>query len=168
MTQHSQVSVMFVCMGNICRSPTAHGVFRHLVHRAGLTDRIQISSSGTHAYHVGHPPDHRSMEAARRRGIDISDLRAQQIRADDFEQYDYILVMDHANHELIMQACPETMQHKVRYFLEFAPQYKVIEVPDPYYGSGNGFERVLDMVEDASKGLLYTLKKELLRAEASA
>lgn len=165
MTDQKTISVMFVCMGNICRSPTAHGVFRELVQRAGLQGQIDIASSGTHDYHVGHPPDHRSQQAAQRRGIDISDLRAQQITAEDLERFDYVLVMDQANYRLVMQVCPEALRYKVRLFLEFAPQYKLRDVPDPYYGAGNGFERVLDLVEDASMGLLKALKRELARSE---
>lgn len=163
MNQNKTVSVMFVCMGNICRSPTAHGVFRQLVERAGLSDRIRVASSGTHGYHVGHPPDARAAQAAKRRGVDISDLRAQQIEHDDFERYDYVLVMDQANYERVWEACPELLKHKIRLFMEYAPHCKTREVPDPYYGAGNGFERVLDLVEDASQGLLRSLKRELLR-----
>lgn len=167
MSQSKTISVMFVCMGNICRSPTAHGVFRQLVEHAGLDRQIEIASSGTHDYHVGQSPDQRSAMAAKRRGIDISDLRAQQICADDLHRYDHVLVMDQANYVLVMQACPDALKHKVGFFLDYAPHLKLRDVPDPYYGAGNGFERVLDLVEDASRGLLRALKRELVKSKAT-
>lgn len=148
------VNVLFVCMGNICRSPTAHGVFRQLVREAGLEGRILIDSAGTHAYHVGEPPDGRAQATARRRGIEMADLRARQARAEDFPAFEYVLAMDAANHEILSGLCPPGYADRLHLFMDFAPQAGIREVPDPYYGGGDGFERVFDMVEQGSRGLL--------------
>ena len=152
----SKISVLFVCMGNICRSPTAEGVFRHHVEEAGLGDRIIVDSAGTHAYHVGDPPDRRANAAAERRGIQLGNLRARRVSDEDFERYDYVLAMDLDNLERLKDQSPSEHHNKVRLFLEFS-SLKEREVPDPYYGGAAGFERVLDLVEDASRGLLETL-----------
>lgn len=152
----SKISVLFVCMGNICRSPTAEGVFRHHVEEAGLGDRIIVDSAGTHAYHVGDPPDRRANAAAERRGIQLGDLRARRVSDEDFERFDYVLAMDLDNLERLKDQSPSEHHNKVRLFLEFS-SLKEREVPDPYYGGAAGFERVLDLVEDASRGLLETL-----------
>lgn len=146
-------------MGNICRSPTAEGVFAHLVAAKNLSDRFHIDSAGTHAYHVGDAPDLRAQKAARERGIELKHLRARRVVANDFESFDHILVMDDENHAILMEACPVDQSHKIRHFLEFAPHLSQREVPDPYYGGSYGFERVLDMVEEASEGFLDTLQK---------
>ena len=152
------IKVLFVCLGNICRSPTAEGVFRHLVEREGLSDHIEIDSAGTAAYHVGQPPDGRSQEAARLRGIDLSRQRARQARPEDIENFDYVLAMDDQNHaNLLAISAPDTA-HKVQLFLDFAPDEPNKSVPDPYYGQGNGFEIVLDMIEEASQGLLSEIR----------
>lgn len=153
------VRVLFVCLGNICRSPTAEGVFRHVVERAGLKDRIEIDSAGTHAYHIGDPPDLRSQEAARRRGIDLSSLRGRKATAEDIERFDYILAMDAENLANLQAICPVGLEEKVRLFLEFAPNRPEREVPDPYFGGESGFERVLDMIEEAAHGLLAHLRQ---------
>ena len=155
------VKVLFVCMGNICRSPTAHGVFRELVRREGLEERIEIDSAGTHAYHVGNPPDQRAQETARSRGIDLSDLRARQVEPGDFRRYDYILAMDEENHAILEELCPPGYEDRVRLFLDFAPGLGVSEVPDPYYGGAQGFEYVFDLVEAASHGLLEDIRGRL-------
>ncbi len=152
------VSVMFVCMGNICRSPSAEAMFRYHVETGGFGAFIQVASSGTHGYHVGHPADARSHQTALARGIDMSAHRAQQFKPEHVEQFDYILVMDHANHEHVMRVCPNGLQHKIHYFLDFAPQLRVKEVPDPYYGGPDGFEHVLDLIEAASAGLLSDIR----------
>jgi protein-tyrosine phosphatase len=152
-----KINVLFVCMGNICRSPTAEGVFTHLVQNKKLTDRFLIDSAGTHAYHIGDAPDLRSQKAALERGIDISHLRGRKVIFGDFDDFDFILAMDDENHAILMESCPKQHQHKIHYFLSFAPQFKTREVPDPYYGGGQGFERVLDMVEAASEGFLKHL-----------
>lgn len=153
------VRVLFVCLGNICRSPTAEGVFRHVVERAGLKDRIEIDSAGTHAYHIGDPPDLRSQEAARRRGIDLSSLRGRKASAEDIERFDYILAMDAENLANLRAICPAGLDEKVRLFLEFAPNRPEREVPDPYFGGESGFERVLDMIEEAAHGLLAHVRQ---------
>lgn len=157
-----KVKVLFVCMGNICRSPTAHAVFRKLVRDEALDALIDIDSAGTHAYHVGNPPDSRSMEVARGRGIEMQDLRARKVDFGDFIEYDYILAMDEANYSLLKdQALPEHFS-KISMFLEFAEQFTQTEVPDPYYGGPQGFDLVFDMVTDASEGLLSHIKREKL------
>jgi protein-tyrosine phosphatase len=152
------ISVLFVCMGNICRSPTAHGVFRHKVKSLGLHDFVTVDSAGTHNYHPGSPPDERSQEHATKRGYDLSDLRARQIRKSDFETFDHILVMDWDNLSLVQEKCPPQHQKKVRRFTEFCQEFDSPVVPDPYYGEAQGFEHVLDLIEDASDGLLRLLK----------
>ncbi|MBX3657393.1 MAG: low molecular weight phosphotyrosine protein phosphatase [Ramlibacter sp.] len=148
------LSVLFVCMGNICRSPTAHGVFRHQVAQAGLAKVVQVDSAGTHNYHPGEPPDERSQAHAARRGYDLSDLRARQLRGSDFEAHDLILVMDWDNLAQVREECPPQHLHKVRRLTEFCQRHDSPVVPDPYYGGAQGFEQVLDLVEDASLGLL--------------
>jgi len=151
------VNVLFVCMGNICRSPTAEGVFTGIVERAGLQEIIGIDSAGTHAYHVGDPPDPRAQKSAKARGIDISHLRARRAIEQDFERFDYVLAMDLDNLSNLLAICPSQYQNKLSLFLDFASQADLREVPDPYYGGPLGFERVLDMVEDAAQGLLQTI-----------
>jgi protein-tyrosine phosphatase len=148
-------------MGNICRSPTAEGVFRDLVVKQGLAADIFIDSAGTHAYHEGEEADPRSQKAALARGVDLSGLRARRLIEEDFERFDYVLVMDEKNHASALKRCSDNHQKKLRYFLEFAPHLNSINLPDPYYGGKFGFERVLDMVEDASVGLLKALRIEL-------
>jgi len=145
-------------MGNICRSPTAHGVFRNIVAEAGLADRIEVDSAGTHAYHVGEPPDARAMSTARKRGVDLSDLRARSASRSDFENFDYVLAMDRENLEVLRRLCPRGQEEKLRLFLDFAPDLGRREVPDPYYGGAMGFERVFDMVEEAARGLLEEIR----------
>lgn len=158
-----KVNVLFVCMGNICRSPTAHGVFRQLVQETGLQAHIDIDSAGTHAYHIGEQPDNRAQQTARERGIDLSDLRARQVVQDDFKHYDYILAMDEHNHMMLRRDAPAELRDKIYLFLEFAPQLKETEVPDPYYGGAQGFEHVFDLVEQASRGLLSDIQKRYLQ-----
>jgi len=155
------VKVLFVCMGNICRSPTAHGVFRELVRNEGLGDLIAIDSAGTHAYHVGKPPDERAQATARSRGFDLSDLRARQVRPEDFIEYDYVLAMDDENYVTLEAQCPSEHLNRLRMFLEFAPEEGVREVPDPYYGGAKGFEYVFDLVDAASRGLLQDIRRRL-------
>ena len=154
-------SVLFVCMGNICRSPTAHGVFRHRVAQRGLASRVHVESAGTHGYHIGRPPDERSQEHAAQRGYDLSDLRARQLGADDFERHDLVLVMDLDNLALVQGQCPSHLMHKVRRFTEFCVSQTAQVVPDPYFGGAQGFEQVLDLVEDACEGLLRHVEQQL-------
>lgn len=152
------IRVLFVCMGNICRSPTAEGAFRRLVEEANLADRIEIDSAGTHAYHVGEAPDRRSQAAAQRRGIDLSLQRARAIAAEDFGRYDWIVAMDSANLAHLQRSCPAPEREKLALLLDFAPQAPAREVPDPYYGGAQGFEHVLDLVEMGSAGLLAAIR----------
>ena len=151
--------VLFVCMGNICRSLTAEGVFRHLVEKQGLGGQIIVDSAGTHDYHVGDAPDARSQAAAARRGYDLSGLRARQVVRDDFSMFDYVLAMDEANLGLLQQQCPDDCRERLKLFLEFADDGVLREVPDPYYGGAQGFEQVLDLVEQAAHGLLRVIIK---------
>ncbi|MCX4029426.1 low molecular weight phosphotyrosine protein phosphatase [Endozoicomonas sp. SM1973] len=154
------INVMFVCLGNICRSPTAHGIFQQMVVDDGLADRIQVASSGTSAYHIGEPPDGRSQQAASQRGYDLSWIRAQQVTLDDLEAYDYILAMDKNNLSALKQLAPVNHHNKLKLFMSFAQQQSEMEVPDPYYGGANGFAQVLDLVEMAAQGLLQQIKQE--------
>ncbi len=154
MMQKKSVSVLFVCMGNICRSPTAHAVFRDLVSAEGLESKIEIDSAGTHAYHVGSAPDRRAQTTALSRRIDMSDLRGRQVVAEDFEHFDYILAMDNENLSNLKQICPPDAREKLHLFMDYAPDYGMSEVPDPYYGGERGFEQVFDMIAEASDGLL--------------
>ena len=145
--------VLFVCMGNICRSPTAEGVFQHHVQQASLADAITIDSAGTHAYHVGSEPDDRSQAAAAKRGIDLSTQLARRVNEDDFTEFDYVVAMDSSNVKNLLKICPAGFEDRIHLFLDFAKAQES-EVPDPYYGQGRGFEIVLDLIEDASNGLL--------------
>ncbi|MDO9142499.1 MAG: low molecular weight protein-tyrosine-phosphatase [Methylobacter sp.] len=154
-------SVLFVCLGNICRSPTAHGVFRHMLAGHGLSDAVSVDSAGTSNYHPNSPPDARSQAHAAKRGYDLSDLRARQIQAADFETFDLILVMDWDNLTQVKQTCPPRHQHKVRRLSEFSLQFDSPVVADPYFGGVEGFERVLDLVEDASEGLLRHVRAQV-------
>ncbi len=158
---NEKTKVLFVCMGNICRSPTAEGVFRRLVEEKRLQHRFHIDSAGTHAYHVNEAPDLRAQRAAQERGVDLSGIRARKVVYGDFEDFDHILAMDSENHAILMEACPPEHQHKIQYFLDFAPHVGEREVPDPYYGGSYGFERVLNMVEEASMGFInHILEKQ--------
>lgn len=148
------VRVLFVCLGNICRSPTAHGVFAARVRERGLQSQIRVDSCGTGDWHIGHAPDPRATEEAARRGYDLSDLRARQVQPADFRDFDYILAMDEQNLADLCSMCPDDYSGFLGLFLPFDKQAKTTEVPDPYYGGDEGFSRVLDMVEAASDGLL--------------
>jgi protein-tyrosine phosphatase len=141
-------------MGNICRSPTAEGVFRRQVSEADQSDNIIIDSAGTHDYHIGKSPDRRAQQAALHRGYDLSGLRGRQVSISDFQEFDYVLAMDKANLANLLQICPPQEQHKLKLFMEFSKGFSQHEVPDPYYGGNEGFENVLNMVEDAASGLL--------------
>jgi protein-tyrosine phosphatase len=158
------VRVLFVCMGNICRSPTAEGVFRCLVHAEGLGDRIHVESAGTHDYHVGRPPDARSQQAAAQRGYDLSAQRAQQVGPRHVGEFDYVLAMDDDNLAHLQRIAPPGQRDKPRLFLDYAANHKGEEVPDPYHGSEDGFAQVLDLVEEGAQGLLADIKAKLGRA----
>lgn len=150
--------ILFVCMGNICRSPTAEGVFRKLVEAQAPGLSVRIDSAGTHAYHVGEPPDPRACRAAERRGVDLSSQRARRVAEDDFRIFDLVIAMDELNHALLLERSPPEHHDRVRLFMDFAPQLGRKDVPDPYYGGSNGFEQVLDLVEEASIGLLAYIR----------
>jgi protein-tyrosine phosphatase len=154
MVQHR---LLFVCLGNICRSPIAQGVFAHVAAQAGVSDQFELDSAGTGAWHVGNPPDARAQASALMRGIDLSDQRARQVRSKDFETFDMILAMDQSNHTELLDLAPQSRAGKVQLFL--GPGYDPIEreVPDPYYGGNQGFEEVLDLVEAGSRELLARL-----------
>ena len=160
----SKYSVLFVCMGNICRSPTAHGVFRQKVIEQGLALQVAVDSAGTHNYHPDSPPNERSQVHAAKRGYDLSDLRARQIQDEDFERYDLILVMDWDNLALVEDVCPPTYLGKVRRLTEFCIQNDSPVVPDPYYGGSHGFDHVLDLIEDACEGLIKHVRQKVASA----
>ncbi len=147
-------SVLFVCLGNICRSPTAHGVFQGLVEAAGEAGNIEVDSAGTGSWHVGEAPDQRATAAALERGYDLSTLRARQVCRNDFERFDYVLAMDGDNLAGLQQLAPSSYPGRLMLLLDFHPKADFSEVPDPYYGGDTGFTQVLDMVEEASRGLL--------------
>lgn len=154
----SKINVLFVCMGNICRSPTAEGVFAAQVESKKLGHLIAVDSAGTHAYHIGEGPDARSQKTALKRGIDLSALKARRAISADFEKFDYVLAMDRDNYQGLEAICPPGLEYKLHLFLSFAPNLEHEEVPDPYYGGPMGFERVLDMIEAASEGLLQEIQ----------
>ena len=155
-------AVLFVCMGNICRSPTAHGVFKRKLMDAGIAHQVKVDSAGTHNYHPGSPPDARSQIHAEKRGYDLSDLRARQITDNDFVDYDLILVMDWDNLALVQDECPSEHLTKVRRLTEFCLVHDTPVVPDPYYGGTQAFDEVLDLVEDACEGLLRHLQLKIV------
>lgn len=157
-------AVLFVCMGNICRSPTAHGVFNRKLIDKRLDQQVKVDSAGTHNYHPGSPPDERSQVHAAKRGYDLSELRARQIADADFELYDLILVMDWDNLALVQAECPSQHQNKVRRLTEFCLTHDAAVVPDPYNGGAKGFDQVLDIVEDACDGLLRHVKQKIAAA----
>lgn len=158
------MKLLFVCLGNICRSPTAEIVLRQIAAREAPELGIEVDSAGTAGWHVGAPPDPRSIQAALRRGYDLRDRRARILEAEDFERFDLLLAMDTSNLETLRRRSPAHLQERVRLFLSFAPQLERTEVPDPYYGGPNGFEEVLDLVEAASRALLQQLRR---RADAA-
>lgn len=159
MNKQKTTSILFVCMGNICRSPTAEGVFRGKAGAAGMLEQLLIDSAGTHAYHLGEQPDSRSQEFALKRGYDLSRQRARQVCDEDFLQFDLIIAMDKENLRNLQNQCPAEYQHKLRLMMSYATHSPSDVVPDPYYGGGRGFDTVLDYIEDASDGLMAALKK---------
>ena len=151
-------SILMVCTANICRSPIAHGLMRHLIDLKGLSGLITVDSAGTHIFQKGLSPDVRAQQVAGQYGIDLSDLRTRKIRLKDFTTYTYILAMDNENYRILQQLCPAEHGHKISMVMEFAPEPGVIEVPDPYFGNIAGFERVFDMLDVAMKGLIVHLQ----------
>jgi protein-tyrosine phosphatase len=160
-TKSPEHAVLFVCLGNICRSPTAEGVFRALAREAGLDARLRIDSAGTGGYHVGAPPDARAMAAARSRGYDLSAIRARKVDITDFHEFDLILAMDEDNLRDLEGMAPEAARARLGLLLDFAPGPDRRAVPDPYYGGRNGFEQVLDLVAEACAGLVDELRRTL-------
>jgi len=159
METDSKISVLFVCMGNICRSPTAHGVFQALVEKHGLGDRISVDSAGTHSYHIGSSPDPRSQHTARSRGVDLSRLQARQFRSEDFVKFDYLIAMDRSNFTQMAAIKPDEASARLDLMLDYSKQYDQKEVPDPYFGD-DGFDLVFDMVSEASEGLLQHIREQ--------
>jgi protein-tyrosine phosphatase len=158
--------VLFVCLGNICRSPTAHGVFEKILEQRGLAHTVEVDSCGTGDWHVGSAPDRRSAAEAGKRGYDLSQLRARQVQATDFGRFDYILAMDHLNLADLQALCPDNYTGHLGLFLPFATASVTQEVPDPYYGGDDGFAHVLDLVEAASEGLAQQISnQQKLRSE---
>jgi protein-tyrosine phosphatase len=159
--------VLFVCMGNICRSPMAEGVFRHLIRQAGLDEVVKVSSAGTHAFHAGEAPDARAQAIASKRGFDISDLRAVRVSDEDFDNFDMILAMDWDNLSLLQQMAPKRLHHKLQLLMRFASEHETATIPDPYYGNQQGFEQALDYIEDACAGLLEVAKRRATQVAAA-
>ncbi|MCY4275077.1 MAG: low molecular weight phosphotyrosine protein phosphatase [Gammaproteobacteria bacterium] len=149
--------VLFVCLGNICRSPSAEGIFRKIVQAKGFEDAFEIDSAGTGDWHIGHTPDQRAQQAASRRDVDLSALRARQLSIEDIIYYDLILVMDRRNRADVVSLAQPEHEHKICYLLEYSEQYDGLEIPDPYYGGTHGFDLVLDMIEDSCKRLLNSI-----------
>ena len=155
------ISILVVCTGNICRSPTGEGVLRALAERRGLADHVRIESAGTHDYHLGEAPDARSVKHAKRRGYDLSSLRACQVARGDFEEFDYILAMDRGHLRILRAMAPAGAKAKLGLFLDASARWKGEDVPDPYYGGPEGFEQVLDMAEEAAERWLDRLEAEI-------
>ena len=154
------VKVLFVCMGNICRSPTAEGVFRRKLQALKISGPIEVDSAGTHGYHVGEAPDQRAQRAAERRGYDLSKIRARKVAVQDFDYFDLILAMDRNSLEALRRVCPPQRHDRLGLFMDYASRFDDDEVPDPYYGLGQGFDLVVDMVEDATDGLIATIQQQ--------
>ena len=159
LTKTKPIRVLFVCMGNICRSPTAEAVFRRTVDKAGLGDTIECDSAGTHDYHIGEPPDQRAQLAASRRGYDMSNLRGRKVGPKDFESFDYVVAMDRRNYSLLENLCPPEYAGKLKLYCDFDDNFAGCEVPDPYYGGAQGFEQVLDLIEAVSTSLVARLRE---------
>lgn len=156
MSGERKPSVLFVCTGNICRSPTAEGILRKRVEELGL--EVVVDSAGTHGYHVGDAPDPRSIRAAAKRGYDIGRLKGRKLSGEDFERFDFVVALDDEHMRLMQRSCPPALRHKLHDLMKFAPQAAHREVPDPYYGPADGFELVLDLLEEAIEGLLKELR----------
>lgn len=158
----SPLRILFVCTGNICRSPTAEGVLRHRLAQEGLADRVETLSAGTHGYHVGDPPDARAQRAARSRGYDLSRLRARQVTPDHFDEFDLVVAMDRSHQLALRRIAPPAAQDRVRLFMEFAPGAGMRDVPDPYYGDSDDFELALDLIEAGVEGLVTAIRRNTI------
>ena len=157
---NAMVKVLFVCMGNICRSPMAEGAFQRMLEDCGLAEKIAVDSAGTHSYHIGAPPDMRGQATALRRGADLHRLRARQVTEADVAEFDYVLAMDQDNYNHLLALCQDPeLRPRIQLFLDYAPELPEREVPDPYYGGSGGFERVMDLVEAAAQGLLVHIRE---------
>jgi len=156
------IKVLFVCMGNICRSPTAEGVFRHFLREKNLEDRVEVDSAGTHGYHAGEAPDQRTQRAAAVRGYDLSEMRARKVASQDLTYFDQILAMDRNNLDVLKRICPPEKHDRLGLLMSYSKSFDDDEVPDPYYGLGHGFDLVLDMIEDAAQGLVESIEQQLL------
>ncbi len=159
--------VLFVCMGNICRSPTAEGILRKMLKMHGLDKEVFVDSAGTHAYHVGKNPDPRAQAAAAKRGYDISQIVSRQITDDDFRKADMILAMDWDNMTLLQQQCPRQHQHKIQLLMRYSTEHDEAIVPDPYYGGPDGFTTVLNCIEDSCAGLIEVIRRRVTQFAAA-
>ncbi|QDO95838.1 low molecular weight phosphotyrosine protein phosphatase [Ferrovibrio terrae] len=153
-------AVLMVCTGNICRSPTADGLLRHALQAAGLSDRVLVDSAGTHDYHIGDPPDRRSVATAQRYGVDLAELRARQVTEADFASFDLVLAMDDGHYRQLLRLCPPQYRDRVKLYLSYAPQFGR-DVPDPYYGKGDGFEKVWQMCQAVTDALVTDIRSRL-------
>jgi protein-tyrosine phosphatase len=162
-----KTKILFVCMGNICRSPTAHGVFQSLVKAGNLQDFVMSDSAGTHDFHVGEPPDARAVTAAAKRGYELSGGVARKIQLSDFSEFDYILAMDWENLALLQRTCPRPLQHKLQLLMRFATEFEAATVNDPYHGGSQGFEQALDYIEDACNGLMEVVRRRATMVAAA-
>jgi len=159
--------ILFVCTGNICRSPSAEGVFRHLADEAGLSAMVQVDSAGTHDFHAGEAPDARALAVTRKRGYDISHCVSRQVRQEDFHEFDLILAMDWENLSALQQRCPKPYHYKLMLLMRFANEFEEATIPDPYYGGAEGFTKMLDYIEDACQGVLELVRKRALQYQAA-
>jgi protein-tyrosine phosphatase len=160
--------LLFVCLGNICRSPMAEGVFRRIAEEEGVLDLFDIDSAGLGHWHIGQEPDTRAQQAARGRGIDISGQSARQVKHGDFARFDLLLAMDEVNFQELVQLAPADARHKVRRFLDFAPKARTKDVPDPFFGGPEGFDHALDLIEQAARGLLASLTADAAQVKREA
>ncbi|MGI9025616.1 MAG: low molecular weight protein-tyrosine-phosphatase [Burkholderiaceae bacterium] len=165
--KYEAFKILIVCMGNICRSPTAEAVFREKVREAGLEKHVKVDSAGTHGFHAGEAPDARASRAAKKRGYEMSNLVARQVTKEDFVHYDLILAMDWDNHALLQQIAPRQFHHKIKLLMSFATEHESAVVPDPYYGGADGFEVVLDYVEDACINLVDFVRRRMAQKAAA-
>lgn len=154
------VKVLFVCFGNVCRSPMAQGIFTRLLEREGLVGQVEIQSAGTHAYHLNASPDPRACRVMARHGIDIRHIKSRRLVPEDFEHFDYLIAMDEQNYRFLAENCPAGYEVRLKRFMEYAPDFHATEVPDPYYGPEWWFDRVIDMLEAAAEGLIADLRRK--------